>query len=274
MKKRLALLFLLLMSAALYGQKKPVITVLDFKVDDVSESEMRAIISRLTSSLFATNAFTVINVEQRETLLKEMEFSFSECTDEACQIRIGKMLSAEMIVVGNVEKVGTRFHISAKMLETESAQTISAADGLYGNLDALVDDLPNLALKLAGMHRAPGISAKTTWGVVSLLSGLGSAGVGGYFLWDALTNGKAAIDQAQREYDGATTADAPGKWTALNDTVESTRNRLYWGLGFAGLGVVLSAVGVTLFAIPETSSLSFRVVPDSGALSVAISLRY
>jgi hypothetical protein len=62
------------------------------------------------------------------------------------------MLSAEGIVVGNLGKVGNRYILSTKLLETETAKTLSTADGFYDDLDILVDDIYLLANKLAGLE--------------------------------------------------------------------------------------------------------------------------
>lgn len=116
-----ALLFLAVFASA---QQKPVITVLDFKASGVSEREMKSIISLLSNSLFKTGKFTVIDVEQRESILREIEFSLSDCVEETCQIEIGKQLSAELIVVGGIDKVGDNFILAAKIIETQTARTI------------------------------------------------------------------------------------------------------------------------------------------------------
>jgi branched-chain amino acid transport system substrate-binding protein len=150
MKKTATLLLLALLSFPLASQNIPIITVLDFKTNNISAADMRSIISLLSSALFKTGRFKVIDVTQRDTLLKELEFSMSGCTDESCQLRIGKMLSAEQIVVGDIAKVGTRYMLSSKMLQTETAGTLASADGIYPTMDALVDDLYAIASTLAG----------------------------------------------------------------------------------------------------------------------------
>jgi hypothetical protein len=150
MKKLVVALMFALTFAPLQAQNKPIITVLDFSTDGVSNSEMRTIVSLLSSALFQTQRFTVIDVSERDRLLKELEFSVAECSDESCQLEIGRLLAAEQIVVGNLGKVGSRYILSAKMLETETARTLSTADGVYDDLDALVDDLFALAGKLSG----------------------------------------------------------------------------------------------------------------------------
>ena len=148
MKRLLWALLLFAAFAPLAAADQAVIAVLDFSTDGVSRSEMKSIVNLLSSALFQTGRFTVIDVGERERLLQELEFSVGDSTDESRLLQAGRMLSAERIVLGNIGKVGSRYILSAKMLETETARTVSTADGIYVNLDALVDDLFVLAEKL------------------------------------------------------------------------------------------------------------------------------
>lgn len=148
--RTVTVLILVLLAVAAASQDIPTIAVLDFRTNNISASDMRSISSLLSSALFKTGRFRVIDVTQRDTLLKELEFSVSGCTDESCQLQIGKMLSAEQIVVGDIAKVGTRYMLSSKMLRTETAGTLASADGIYATMDALVDDLYAIASTLAG----------------------------------------------------------------------------------------------------------------------------
>jgi hypothetical protein len=59
------------------------------------------------------------------------------------------MLSAERIVLGNIGMIGNRYILSSRMLETETALTLNTADGIYASLDDMVDDLFDLAKRLA-----------------------------------------------------------------------------------------------------------------------------
>jgi hypothetical protein len=262
---------------------KPIITVLDFQIDGISEKEMRSIISLLSSALFKTGKYKVIDVTQRDTLLKEVEFSASGCTDESCQLKIGKMLSAEMIVVGTMGKVGSRYFLSAKMLETETADTRSVADGVYTSLDGMVDDIQNIATKLAEAISQISSVAQSTpqwkpleplksleptepvdWEilgvVVSLVTGLGSGGVGGYLIWDGSVNGQTSIDKASNEYSRATSATAETKWDALKTVTAEVKNKLYWGIGLAAVGVILTGIGVVVAILPRNAETQKKAV--------------
>jgi TolB-like protein len=147
--KYILIVILLFSSLSGFAQEKPIITVLDFKIDGVSTNEMRSIISFLSSALFKTGKFVIIDVQERETLLEELEFSMNECSDESCLLEIGRLLAAEYIVTGNIGKVGSRYLLSIKMLETETGRTKNSVEGVYSSIDDIVDDLYTLAAGLA-----------------------------------------------------------------------------------------------------------------------------
>jgi TolB-like protein len=163
MKRKYLVLLLLLLPWLVHAEAKPVITVLDFKSSGVSQREMRSIISLISTTLFKTGKYTVIDVAERETLLKEIEFSAGDCVDESCQLEIGRQLSAEMIVVGSIDKVGSKIVLAAKILETATSKTLNATDGIYQSLDDVLDNIYGFGRELAAASlRAQPAAVETT----------------------------------------------------------------------------------------------------------------
>jgi len=285
MKKALIVLALLLaVFAPLTAEEKPgkpIITVLDFKMSGgVSESEMRQIISLLSSSLFQTAKYTVIDVTQRENILKEIEFSATGCTDESCQLKIGKLLAAEMIVVGNIGTVGKKYVMSTKLLETESGKTLATADGIYASLDEILEDFSNLSAKLAGTTpaetpkaaaaaekkepekapqkatvakapKAPAApaSGKKIGGIASLVGAAALLGGGGYFLYNAIANEAPWKNSAWDTYMAAST-NFDALYADYVDAVGAWRRAMWLGIGLTTGGLGLSALGTVLLLPP------------------------
>lgn len=146
------LLFLIFLTSSLFSEEKPVITVLEFKANNISEADMGSIIGFLSSSIYDLGIFDVIDSGQRDTILAELSFSNSGCSDEACQLEIGKLLSAEFILVGDIGMVGDRFIVTTRMLETETSRTVGSAKGLYSNINDLVDNLHLIAEELGNKY--------------------------------------------------------------------------------------------------------------------------
>lgn len=103
--------FLLLLPLCAFGQNReaPVITVLDFQASGISEGEITIFTDFIASHIVGTGKYTVIDRMQRRAILEEIEFSNADCTDEACQLEIGKLLSASQIIVGSLGKFGAKY---------------------------------------------------------------------------------------------------------------------------------------------------------------------
>lgn len=308
----IALLLTALASLSAQDAGKPIITVLDFKLSGgVSESEMRQIISLLSSSLFQTAKYTVIDVTQRENILKEIEFSATSCTDETCQLKIGKLLAAEMIVVGNIGTVGKKYVMSTKLLETESGKTLATADGIYASLDEILDDFPNLSAQLAGTtpaeapkaaaaekkeadkepEKAPQkaavvkapkpakapASGKKIAGIATFAVGIACLGTGGYFLYDGLVNEGAWKNESWDAYMAATTS-FDTLYNEYLDAFSVWRTKTLLGIGLTAGGALLSSLGVVLLLPPKTSAPSPKVSvlpgPRPGTTLLCLTIAY
>ncbi len=326
----IGLLLIICMCLPLYSQGKETLAVLDFKTEAVSEVEMNAIVEFLSAELFKTNKYVVIDVSQRETILSEMEFSMQGCTDDTCALEIGKMLSAEMIVTGNLSKVGSRYLMSVKMLETETSRTMGTANGKYNDLDELIDGLEPIAFGLAGMeYGAPAVASapepepepvpaaaapepaeepvataaapadaggpaqtardaaedskkvKKSGGsavpaIICTATGVAGIGAGGFFLYRLFSDSLPAYNVAKDAYDLAygDEADYTGLYNASADAYRTAFLDFVIGAGAAGLGVVLTTVGIILFPPKEDkgTELSFMpVISDNPGMVLRVS---
>jgi hypothetical protein len=251
----------------------------------------------------------VIDVTQRENILKEIEFSATGCSDESCQLKIGKLLAAEMIVVGNIGTVGKKYVMSTKLLETESGKTLATADGIYASLDEILDDFSNLSAKLAGTTpvetpkaaataekkepekkeptkatvakapKAPAApaSGKKIGGIASLVVGIACLGTGGYFLFDGLVNEAAWKNEAWDAYMAAST-NFDALYAEYVDAVAAYRQSTWLGIGLTTGGLGLSALGTVLLLPPKTAAPSPKVSilpgPRPGTTLLSLSIAY
>ena len=138
-------------AAGLFAQQDlPVLSVLDFEAVGVSEGETKLFRDLISSYFVKSENYRVIDAGQRDSILKELEFSLSGCTDENCQLEAGKMLSAQFIVVGSLGLFGERYVLNVKLINVESGQTVNSASRVYLDLNALVDDAQALTSLLTG----------------------------------------------------------------------------------------------------------------------------
>jgi len=126
----------------------PRVAVMDFRVDNISRSEANMVIDLMSNELHNTGKYSVLERSQRDDALLEIQFSVSDVSDEATQLRAGKLLSAEMIAIGSIGKVGSRIAVNIKLVRVETGMTVLSATELYDSIDSLVDGIKPLVRKL------------------------------------------------------------------------------------------------------------------------------
>ena len=126
--------------------EKPIITILDFQLSNVSKEEGTVIVDFLMSYIVETQDFRVIDRKERAAILEEIEFSVSDCTDEDCQIHIGQLLSANQIIVGSFGRVEDRCILNIKLLDVQTGETIRTKSEKYKSMNTLIDDSKRLIL--------------------------------------------------------------------------------------------------------------------------------
>lgn len=153
MKRTLVLACLLALAAVGYGQEpelRPVVAVLDFTVSGVSAGEGGLFADMLTSHLVGTGAFRVIDRSERDEILKEIEFSVADCSDESCQLEVGRLLAASRIVVGSIGTLGDVVLVSLRLLDVETGEALAGISEKYPSLAALAGDGRRLAAAISG----------------------------------------------------------------------------------------------------------------------------
>lgn len=309
MKKLIFCILIVFLATASVYAEKPVTTVLDFEINSVSKNDMKSIISFLSASLYDTGKYRVIDTAQRDTILSELEFSLSGCTDDSCQLEIGKLLSAEYIVTGNIALVGSRYILTARMLETETSETKGTAKGIYANLDAMIDDMPVFAESLAGIEQPAaaeeeiveeaaaepaaeqsessgererssetGIGKTVGGGNVLAWSTLGAGaamlGTGTYFLVDSILKINA-VNDAEAAYMSAE-SDFESAYNNYLTAFEAagSSNAMFWvGAGLIGGGVISTVVSMILFS-DNSADADSSIAVALGPKSVAVRLSY
>lgn len=283
MKRSSAAALFVAFTVGLSAADRPIVAVLDFQVDQVSPNEMKTLVSLLSSALFETGQFTVIDVARRDSLLKEIEFSARDCADESCQIEIGRLLSAEYVVVGRLGKIGRKFVISSKLLETSTSKTARTADGIYDDLEAMVQNLPALARKLAGAQATAGpvglrgLNGRIVLGVGSGAGAVGCGVAAAILLVRAESQYRGPVSTAYAAYmaepEGSVNFDA--LYQSYLGEFGSYQGKLLWGLGLAAGAVAFAGGCVVFLALPAPKvagalALSVAVWPDRGGTSLMV----
>jgi hypothetical protein len=144
MRKILVVFLITLFSSNLYAAGSDRITVLEFTTSGVSEAEMLLFIDYISSEISKNNRYILIDRRQRENILEELSFSNSGCTDEQCQLEIGKLLSANLIIVGSIGSIGSTYILNMQLVDIETGETAGTISKKYKSLDELVNDSQKL----------------------------------------------------------------------------------------------------------------------------------
>ena len=106
-----------------FGQKT--IAVFDFSNNGLSNNEVFTLTDRLRTELVNVSDYKVVERNKIDDILKEQKFQLSGCVDE-CLIEVGKMLGANELVIGSFGKIGNIFTISARIVDAESGEVVTA----------------------------------------------------------------------------------------------------------------------------------------------------
>ena len=152
-----ALFLILALSCPLFAAEKMQVAVLDLQPKGVSKVIAGGVTDMIRADLVDVGVFTVVERGQMNEILKEQGFQMTGCTDSACAVQVGKLLSAKKILVGETTKIGRTIVITVRIVDVEKGVADFAAKETAANEDALEEASRSLSKKL--IER---ISGKTT----------------------------------------------------------------------------------------------------------------
>ncbi|MCK6601580.1 MAG: CsgG/HfaB family protein [Bacteroidetes bacterium] len=159
MKKWILLLLLTAFAWTLYAQqpaqRKATVAVLDFKlISGLTKEEVAALTSKFRTSLAKTNTYDVLERTNMDAILQEQNFTLTDaCNTDECVIQIGKLLSAEKIINGDIGRLGDTYTINVKMINVTTGRIELVENQEYeGKLDGLLQVFDDLARKMAGTY--------------------------------------------------------------------------------------------------------------------------
>lgn len=106
------------------------------KVRDAQLSEGTS--DTIISYLGDVEGISVIERGQINKVIKEQQFSRSQLIDSNTAIKIGRLLSANYIVIGSWQKYGEKFGLNARLVEVETGKVI-APGSANGTINEIFD---------------------------------------------------------------------------------------------------------------------------------------
>lgn len=110
------------------GQDKPRVAVMEFPDLNGTFSNLGSYVAEeVTTRLFNTNQFEVVERQLLEQVLREQKFNSSGLIDQNSAIELGKILGVKAIVTGTITDLGDCIKINARVIATETGSVFAAA---------------------------------------------------------------------------------------------------------------------------------------------------
>ena len=137
--------FLIYAEAGDSYRAKEQLAVFDFETTSLTPEEIRLFTDQIGAYIAETGKYVLVERNKREQIMQEQNFSLSGLSDEKTALELGKMLTAHLILVGNIGNIGTeRYWINIKMIDVSTGESIRSVSQEYRSLAKLLDDTRNL----------------------------------------------------------------------------------------------------------------------------------
>jgi TolB-like protein len=163
----------------LYAQEKQKVTTAVLNLQSkggVTSNEASTLTDRFRTELVKLGTYTVLERGQMDEILEEQGFSISGCTSSECAIEAGRLLGVQVMIAGDVGKVGDVLTIDVRMFHVATGKILKAIQEDHrGDVSGLLAVMKSVARKVAGLKAEKKESGGFPW----LWVGLGVVVLGG-----------------------------------------------------------------------------------------------
>lgn len=128
------------------------IAVMDFKAAGVSKNIAERVAELIRNRMINIGKFVIVERKQMRDILKEQGLQRTGCTDNECAVKIGKLLSANKMLIGTIMEIGGKIIITGRIVDVEKGigefsqdQEASSKMELYNAVKLFTD---NLAMRI------------------------------------------------------------------------------------------------------------------------------
>jgi TolB-like protein len=137
------------------------IAIMDLKADGVQDRTARTVSNMLRTEFVNIGRFMVVERTQMNEILKEQGLQKTGCTDQACAVQLGRLMSAKKMLVGEVSPMGKSIILTVRIVDVEKGVSDFAATEKAMSEEVLDDAVKNIAQKLvARIEQDKGAIAK------------------------------------------------------------------------------------------------------------------
>ena len=148
MKKMFIVFWMLLIVTSMgFAQKSIAVSTFDITGGAVSSEEAEAITELFISELVATGKVNVVDRANFDKVIEEMKFQSSDWSNSEKTIALGNAVNANMVVRGQIIKLGSKMYLSSTIIDLKTANVLSSAREQFNSLDDIFGLLTNFATK-------------------------------------------------------------------------------------------------------------------------------
>jgi hypothetical protein len=137
------------------GNARMVLAVLDLDPVNASKGEA-AIVSEMVRNAFVVGGtFTVIEKSNVDKILAEQAFQQSGCTDQACAVKLGRLLNAQLITVGTFGKIDGEYHLLLRLVNVETGVVEYSGKTQGKSVKELEDNSAEMRAQIRSRFRKP-----------------------------------------------------------------------------------------------------------------------
>jgi TolB-like protein len=145
-----------------YAAEKQTVGILDFESIGSEEYLGRAVAEIIRTELVVTKKFRVVERAQIKKALSEQELQMSGAIDDESAVQIGKLLGADLIIVGSVVKIGTSYTINSRLIDVQTGEVQLGRNVTGNDVNLLTGMSRNLIEDLFGAKPKPVIQIPIT----------------------------------------------------------------------------------------------------------------
>lgn len=151
-------------SGGIPRQQKRRIAVIEFSdVGGQVTNLGRFIAEELTTRLFSSGRFHVVERQLIVKLLQEQHLSMSGLVDEKTAKRAGAVLGVDLIATGTMTDLGPKLRINARVIETETSAVFAVAAADFLKNDQIAKLQATVAATPAAREAGSGYNITGTW---------------------------------------------------------------------------------------------------------------
>lgn len=114
--KSIFISFCIVLSIVKGDKTKYTVSILPFYGDNIPRTILGAGSNKLETSLLASKRFIVIEKSRRDALLREQKEQLSDCFSDSCLVKIGKLIGADYLFLGQLINLNGLFQINIKIV--------------------------------------------------------------------------------------------------------------------------------------------------------------